>query len=114
MIMGFLKKLFGGSGDSGSGSTGDGFFVFVQCNRCQERLRLRIIKQHDLNYSDDGFVWHKTIVDGRCFQQIPVVVHFDRNLNVLSQDIDGGHFITQAEYEQAEVSHATDNESTDD
>jgi hypothetical protein len=107
--MGFLKKLFGG-GDGGapSSSDKDGFFVYVQCDRCQAPVRLRINRQHDLNYSDDGYVWRKTIVDSRCFQQIPTVVHFDRSLNVISQEIEGGHFISQSEYEQAEVSSSTD------
>ena len=110
--MGFLKKLFGGDRASSSGgSDKNGFFVYVQCDRCQQKVRLRIIKQHDLNYSGDGFVWHKTIVDSRCFQQIPAVVHFDRNLNMVSQDIDGGHFITEAEFEQPEVSSGTDSET---
>jgi len=110
--MGFLKKLFGGGSGSSSGSSDkDGFFVYVQCDQCQQKVRLRIIKGHDLNYSEDGYVWHKTIVDSRCFQQIPTVVHFDRNLNMISQDIDGGHFITKAEFEQPEVSDSTDSET---
>jgi hypothetical protein len=113
--MGFLKKLFGGGNNSASNASDkDGFFIYVQCDRCEKRVRLRILKQHDLNYTDDGFVWHKTIVDSRCFQHIPAVVHFDRSLNVLNQEIDGGHFITRAEFEQAEVSHNTDSGASDD
>jgi hypothetical protein len=107
--MDFLKKLFGGGSGGGSGgSDTTGFFVYVQCDRCQEQLRLRIIKQHDLNYSADGFVWRKTIVDSRCFQQIPVVAHFDRNLNLIGHEIAGGHFITREEYERSVVSDTTD------
>ena len=112
--MGFLKKLFGG-GDSGSSrsSGNEGLFVYVQCDKCEARVRLRIIKQHDLNYSRDGFVWHKTIVDSRCFQHIPAVIHFDGNLNIISQEIEGGRFISQSEFEQAEVSGSTDSEAAD-
>ena len=101
--MGFLKKLFGGGSEGGSSDAGqDGFFVYVQCDHCQKKVRLRIIKGHDLNFAGDGFVWHKTIVDSRCFQQIPAVVHFDRNLNMTNAEISGGHFITKEEYDQPE------------
>lgn len=109
--MGFLKKLFGGDDASGAGR--EGFFLYVQCDNCKERVRLRIVRQHDLNRTDSGYVWHKTIVDNRCFRQIPTVVQFDGNLNIISSEIDGGHFIDQAEYEQAEVSQTTDTDSTD-
>jgi hypothetical protein len=98
--MGFLKKLFGS--DSGS-SPGDdeGFFVYVQCNNCGDKVRLRIHKQHDLNRDDDGFVWHKTIIDSRCFRPIKTVAHFDGRYQMTTVEIDGGRYITQAEYEAA-------------
>lgn len=111
--MGFLKKLFGGGSDDDSASSGDGFFIYVQCDRCQERLRLRIIKQHDLNYAGHGYVWHKTIVDGRCFQQMPAIVHFDRNLDVVSEEIEGGHFISKAEFEAPASIPTADIDSAD-
>ena len=113
--MSFLKRLFGGGSDSSSNNSGsDGFFVYVQCDRCEKRVRLRINKHHDLNRTDDGFVWRKTIVDSRCFQQIPTVVHFDRSFTIVSEEIDGGHFISQAEYDLAEVSRGTDTDSASD
>lgn len=106
--MGFLKKLFGGESRSSGGTDSEGFFFYVQCDKCDERVRLRIHKHHDLNQADEGFIWHKTIVDSRCFRPMPTVVHFDARYQLVNADIDGGHVISQAEYEAAEVSETTD------
>ena len=109
--MGFLKRLFGSEGSSkGQSSDSEGFFFYVQCDNCGKKVRLRILKRYDLNYSDDGYVWHKTIVDSRCFREIQAVVHFDRNYNVTNADIGGGRQISHEEYQTPEVSQPTDND----
>ena len=109
--MGFLKRLFGGEGSSkGQASDPDGFFFYVQCDNCSKKVRLRILKKYELNYSDNGYVWHKTIVDSRCFREIPAVVRFDNNYNVISADITGGREISRDEYEMSEVSQPTDSD----
>lgn len=98
--MGFLSKLFGGKNQpEKTNSDSSGFFFYVQCDNCGMKVRLRILKQYELNYSGDGYVWHKTIIDSRCFQEIPTVVHFDRNYNVTNADINGGHQISKEEFE---------------
>jgi len=109
--MGFLKKLFGSEDSNRSGKADpEGFFVYVQCDRCEAKVRLRINKQYDLSPTGDGYEWHKTIVDSRCFQRIPTVAHFDRDLNMTHADIQGGHYISFEEYEAEEVSQPTDSE----
>jgi hypothetical protein len=114
--MGFLKRLFGSEGSSkGQGSDSKGFFFYVQCDNCGKKVRLRILKQYDLNYTNGGYVWHKTIVDSRCFREIQAVVHFDGNYNVTNADISGGSQISgeeysRKEYEAPEVSQPTDND----
>jgi hypothetical protein len=112
--MGFLKKLFGG-GDSSSSGRGDsdGFFLYVQCDHCQKKVRLRLNKRYDLNHTGDGYVWHKTIVDSRCFRPMAAVVHFDARLNPSKQEIEGGRFISRAEFEEAEVSKPTESKEID-
>ncbi len=109
--MGFLKRLFGGEGSSkGQSSDSEGFFFYVQCDNCGKKVRLRILRQYDLNYSDGSYVWHKRIVDSRCFREIPAVVRFDGNYNVTNADINGGRQISHEEYEAPEVSQPTDND----
>lgn len=109
--MGFLRKLFGGeqSGARG-GSDPDGFFLYVQCDNCSKAVRLRVDRKHDLNLSDEGYVWHKTIVDSKCFRPMPTVVKFDRSYNMTHWEIEGGHYIDREEYEAVEVSPTTEGE----
>lgn len=99
--MGFLRRLFGGDKKSAEGDT-QGIYFYVQCNQCGSKVRVRADKQYDLNRTDDGYVWHKTIMDSKCFRQIPTVVHLDANYNVVSAEIDGGEYITQEAYESSE------------
>lgn len=109
--MGFLRRLFGGKKkDQGDPQ---GLYFYVQCDNCGAKVRVRADKQYDLNRSDDGFIWHKTIVDSKCFQQIPTVVHLDHNYEVTSAEIEGGHFITREEYEAPEPEPALDDATGD-
>jgi len=108
--MDFLKKIFGSSLSSSSSRNrdSDGFFLYAKCARCGKRLRLRINKQYDLNRTDSGYVWNKTIVDNRCFQPMETEVHFDRSYRPVKMEIDGGEFISAAEYEAPEAGEVSD------
>ncbi|MCI0396564.1 MAG: hypothetical protein L0332_27995 [Chloroflexi bacterium] len=100
--MGIFRRLFGGGGTTPANQgDNEGFFVYVQCNNCGDKVRLRIHKQHDLNLAEGGYVWHKTIVDNRCFRPIPTEAHFDSHYQMTQAEIEGGQYITQAEYEGA-------------
>ncbi len=109
--MGFLKRLFGGSGsgDSDNGG-GDGIFLYVKCENCGDKVRLFVHKSHELNPSNGGYIWHKTIVDSRCFRPIRTVVTFDRQFKVINSEIDGGHYISNVEYASSEKSQSTENQ----
>lgn len=98
--MGFLKKLFGGGDGPKKIQDKQGIFVYVRSQRCAEGVvRCRIDKQYDLNREGSGYVWHKTIVDSKCFSQMKSVIHFDQNYQIVSADIQGGDLITAEEYE---------------
>jgi len=100
--MGFLKKLLGGSKNRGGSSDAEGFFIFVQCDNCDKRVRLRVNKNYDLNRTEDGFIWHKTIVDSRCFRPMPTEIRFDSRYQVTQAEISGGHSISRHEFEEPE------------
>jgi hypothetical protein len=100
--MGFLRRLFG-EGKKGREGDTQGIYFYVQCDHCGSRVRIRADKQYDLNRTDEGFVWHKTIVDSNCFRQIPTVVHLNRNYEVVSAEIEGGRYITREAYEAPET-----------
>ncbi|HID51857.1 MAG TPA: hypothetical protein EYP41_07470, partial [Anaerolineae bacterium] len=96
--MGFLQKLFGGGNQEKEYVDKTGLYFYVQCDNCGTAVRVRADKQHDLLSESGGYVWHKTIVDSKCFRRIPVVVYLDRSYQMTSAEIEGGHFITEEAY----------------
>jgi hypothetical protein len=102
--MGFLKKLFGESKSKQSTPQSvpytdtQGIYFFVQCDNCGTPVRVRADKQHDLLDEGDGYAWHKTIVDSRCFRRMPTIVHLNRQYEVVSQTIEGGRYISEETY----------------
>lgn len=101
--MGFLKKLLGGGEQKSRPDQTyvdtQGVYFYVQCDRCGAPVRLRADKQHDLLNEGNGFVWHKTIVDNRCFRPMPTVVYLNSAYEMVTHEITGGRYITQDEYE---------------
>lgn len=83
------------------------YWVYVLCNRCNEKLRTTVNLSNDLSIrygesdADDTYFTRKTII-GRdlCFQPIEVELTFDRKRNLIDRQIQGGRFITEEEYEQ--------------
>ncbi len=112
--MGFLKKLFGGEKKETPYVDKTGIYFYVQVDNVDSRVRVRADKQHDLMRVDNGFIWHKTIVDSKFFRRMQAEVHFDSNYNVTHSELQGGTFITQEEYEAAEQAAKNVNEITDD
>ena len=96
--MGFLRKLFGGEKKSGEYVDTQGVYFFVRCDNCGTITRLRADKQHDLLNQGDGFVWHKTIVDNRCFRPMPTVVTLDDKHQVINSEITGGEYVSEDDY----------------
>jgi hypothetical protein len=102
--MSFLKKLFGGGDSTRPSRTDDeGFFLYVQCDNCGAKVRLRVHKQHDLNMTDDGYEWVKTIIDSKCFRPMRTVAHFDGNYRMTDSELEGGRYISREQYEAPEA-----------
>jgi hypothetical protein len=96
--MGFIKKLFGGDKKPEKYVDKRGVYFYVLCDNCGTVTRLRADKEYDLIREGDGFTWHKTVVDNRCFRQMPAVVHLDSNYQVTSEEISGGQFVSEEDY----------------
>lgn len=97
--MSFLRKLFG---QPEAAKDERGIYLYAACDRCGQRLRIRIDRQYDLNQRDEGgYIWQKTLVDSRCFRPMPTVVIFDRDYQTVSTEIEGGRYISREEYEAA-------------
>ena len=98
-----LKALFLGGGAGGDGTA---YWIYVQCGRCGEALKVRVDRRWDLSqeYGDrdrvSGYSLHKDIVGSRrCFQVIQVEQDLDATARVKTQRITGGRFLTRQEYE---------------
>lgn len=100
--MGFLKRLFGSDSQSSKPYVDEqGVYFYVMCDNCGTPVKLRADKQYDLMNEGGGYVWHKTVMDSRCFKPMPTIVHLNSNYEMVSNDIQGGHYISEAEYEEA-------------
>lgn len=91
---------------SSSGGAGDdpALWVTAKCSRCGEIIQARIDLRNDLSidYSDSGgemyYICRKTLIgEQRCFQRIEVKLTFDKNRQLIDQDITGGDFVNEAE-----------------
>ena len=97
--MGLLKKLFGG-GEPKPYVDKHGLYFYVVCDNCQTAVKVRADKLRDLNHNEDGYIWHKTIVDSQCFHPMHAVVQLDHDYKVISEEIENGRFITEADYKE--------------
>ncbi len=99
MIVGFLRKLFGGS--SARGSDKDGMYFYVRGQRSGEVIQLRLHRYNDLSQSDDQKTFHvrKVAVGQRNFERIEVEFIFDKNRNFLTAEVTGGELVEREDYE---------------
>lgn len=121
--MGFLKKLFGGEKKPAKYVDKRGIYFYVRCDNCGTITRVRADKEYDLIRDGSDFVWHKTIVDNRCFRPMATVVHLDGSYQTTSEEISGGSFVSEEDYniflkpevseELEDVGDATDQEVGD-
>lgn len=116
--MKFLKRFLTGTG-GGPESAGDSdpnlLWYYVRCNKCDETVAIMARKGYDLveEYEESGssdaptgYSLFKDVM-GRsetCFQQMRIEVHYNTNYEEQSRHIEGGKFITAAEYRDGENS----------
>lgn len=103
--MWWLRRLFARSPRQAADNA---LWLHVRCNRCDEVVRVRIDRRYDVasNLLDPGeegpaYTVHKDVVGDRCFQRISVTLGFDRRMNVVERQIQGGQLQTEAESEAA-------------
>ena len=98
--MSFWKRLLGGSNKKGaSAADPQGIYLYARCDNCGAVVRVRADKQHDLQQTESGYVWHKTIVDSHCFRRMTTVVTFDRQYQVVQAEIQAGRYVMEADYQ---------------
>ncbi len=103
--MRWLRRLFAWPA---SQETDNALWLNVKCGRCGEAIRVRVDRRYDVasNLLDPGeggaaYTVHKDVVGDRCFQRIRVTLGFDRRMNIVERQVQGGQFQTEAEFEAA-------------
>ena len=82
-------------------------YLFVECDRCREKLRARVDVWNELTPEYDGksddpvaYQCRKVLVGEKmCFQPIELNLKFDRNHRLVDKKISGGYFIEEADFE---------------
>jgi len=90
-----LRQAFGG------GSRGeDGIIFYVRCERCGEKLKIRVSRRFEVtrDHDEGGYVLRKEMMDGRCFSLMYATIRFDEKYRPVSKEIEGGEFITEEEF----------------
>jgi hypothetical protein len=81
-------------------------YLYVQCNKCSEKLRARVDVWNELTPEYDGksdnavsYFCRKVLVgEKNCYQPIELKLKFDKNHKLIEKQIYGGKYIDQADY----------------
>jgi len=114
-LMDALKGMFGFGGSNGS--VDRGVYVYVQCNRCQDVVRVRINMSSEVSeisdepdddedlsgmaYGGSKYIVSKGVVDSKCFRPMKLRILFDSRRKQVDQAVDGGAVVDQALWESA-------------
>ncbi len=97
--MGFLARLLGKPAEDGA------LWLYVRCNKCGAKARVRVSLANDLSMDDDGkYILRKEIMDDHCFQLMHAELHFDERRRLLSRELGGGTFIGAEEWAEGHAS----------
>ena len=101
--MKLLKRLRGLVGGEGRPRDPDGIYFYVRCGRCGQKLKVRADRRFDLvrDLDEGGYVLHKEMMDGTCFSLMYATVRFDDDKRIISQEVEGGEFISEEGFHQA-------------
>jgi hypothetical protein len=104
--MNILKQLGKILSSSPSSKTDRALYLYVQCNKCGEKLRARVDVWNELTPEYDGnsdnataYFCRKVLVGEKmCYQPIELRLKFDKNHKLVEQTIMGGKYIDEAEF----------------
>src|SRR3974377_479901 len=97
--MGLLDSLRTLFSSRPSAKADDAIQIYVECERCKARVRVRLDKRHDLSQSEEGgYFVRKEIMDSKCFRMMTAEISFDGSYRIQSQEVQGGRFISRPEF----------------
>ncbi len=99
--MSFLSRLFGGAPAATSNNI---IWLYVRCERCGEKIRIRINRQTDAQqeYDEGGrpthYMLRKEILGSRCPALMSVEMQLDNGGRIQQQQANGCAVITEQDY----------------
>jgi hypothetical protein len=106
--MGFLDKLAALFGSRSAGAVDDAIHIYVECERCKAKVHVRLDRRHDISGREEGgYFVRKEIMDSKCFRLMVAEITFDSAYRIQSQEVQGGRFVSAADYEAADGSTAS-------
>jgi hypothetical protein len=113
-----LRGIFTSSSDAeDSDDDGEAFHLYIQCERCNDIVSVRVNRRNDLSQEFNpssgavtSYRYQKGIVDQRCFRPIHVTMTFDSNQREELRDIAGGRFLSREEFRAAQSPKASGSE----
>jgi hypothetical protein len=104
--MDIFKKLNEIFTKSSSPRAGRALHLYVQCNKCGEKLRARVDVWNELTADYDGrsddavsYFCRKVLVGEKmCYLPIELHLKFDKNHKLVEKTIMGGKFIDEADF----------------
>ncbi|MEZ4728834.1 MAG: hypothetical protein R3E79_17005 [Caldilineaceae bacterium] len=94
----------------GGGSSSNRYFpIHVLSRRCREPLvgQVDLLNELSLTEEDDSTYYTRKVVHTsgrtRCFDQVEVLLWFDKNKQLLRQEVWGGEWLDAEAYERAEA-----------
>jgi len=95
-----LKSVFTGDGSNQSKLID----IYVEDNKCGNQMKLLFRKSYDIQkvYKDDrvaAYEIKKVVVCDKCYNKIDLHLEFDKRYKIISQEIENGKIISEAEYE---------------
>lgn len=103
--MGLLDGLLKLVGRGTTAPTDQGWYYYVRCDKCGEKIRFRVDPRWDLAPLYDGddrassYQVTKYIVGQKCLRPIQVTLTFDQNRKESGRSVTGGRLISAEEYE---------------
>lgn len=103
--MSFLKSL-GNIFSTSPTKSERALYLYVQCDKCGEKLRARVDMWNELSPEFDGkseravsYHCRKVLVgEKRCYQPIELTLEFDKNHKLVEKQINGGKYIDEAKF----------------
>jgi len=110
--VGWLQRLFGSGQKTNTDGDRHGYYVYVRCKRCKEKIKVRVNLANDLaeQLSEDnsdrivGYTAEKGIVGNNfmCGQTMRLYLTFDTARRPTDQRVEGGAIISAEEFTSTE------------